>query len=583
MTDSGNNAEIRFDQSSAGFAGGDCTDGPGGSGLRTCGSAQVTIGRNYDPILNVIAHELAHVYTLATGVAKTPGPLAIAHLYFYDLLPRSFLFLENYRLVETACAPRELLADALSLITLGEGVRGNQGYWIGCELITNKADDPGAIEAQTVVRSAVAGEMPTWLSDTYTDSEGNLELERLWAELKSIPHDNDQVAIVHQLRNAFGGYCNSNRASDSVFGKDETRNPWKVGGCTPDPPTNLSATTSGSSQVTVSWQEPLDDGGSPIQGYKFEWECEALECSSSGMKVVEDLADLQQTITDLTADQSHTVRVLAYNHNGDGEGAETTVTPTDLDTSVPELLTARLDTFEPTVRLTYNEPLDESSTPPGSAFSVSVNGTAQTPSVVVEDNVVNLTITGSLSASTVLTVTYTPPTGAGASPLKDPAGNQAMSFSGTTVRNDRTDVSFTSNPESDDTYVWNGGAGDQDAIDVTVTFSEAVIAYGEPELSLKIGDKTRRALYDRHEGENSLVFQYVVMDGDLDDDGIEVKRGQIKGLIRYASNKAVAPGGVVLGPDPNHLVDGVRAVLVSAGIVAGQSELVLTWDRALDE
>ena len=36
-------------------------------------------------------------------------------------------------------------------------------------------------------------------------------------------------------------------------------------------PTNLSVTAVGSGKLTVSWQEPLADGGSPIEGYKIQW------------------------------------------------------------------------------------------------------------------------------------------------------------------------------------------------------------------------------------------------------------------------------------------------------------------------
>ena len=37
------------------------------------------------------------------------------------------------------------------------------------------------------------------------------------------------------------------------------------------------------------------------------------------------------------------IRVLAYNHNGDGAAAEVTVTPTATDTTAPSLLLARFE------------------------------------------------------------------------------------------------------------------------------------------------------------------------------------------------------------------------------------------------
>ena len=299
--------------------------------------------------------------------------------------------------------------------------------------------------------------------------------------------------------------------------------------------------------------------------------------------MVTDLDDLQATISSLIVEQSYTFRVLAYNHNGDGAGNETTLTPTSTDTSVPRLLTARLDTYDSRVLLTYNEPLDESSVPPDTAFTVSLNGTNHTSSVEVRDSVVTLTTSGSRSPTDVLTVRYSAPTGADAQPLKDSAGNQAADFAAEAVRNDRTQVTFSSDPGPDNTYSWNGGSGGEDVIEVTVTFSEAVRTGGTTELGLLIGSKTRQAAYHSGSGTSSLVFRHLVTEGDRDDDGIEVVRAPIDGLVRYVSTKAVAPAGVELGPDSGHLVDAVRPVLLTAGVLAGQSDLTLTWDKALDE
>ncbi|MCY3505788.1 MAG: fibronectin type III domain-containing protein [Chloroflexi bacterium] len=573
------NVTVTFTRAHGGFIERECSDRPIDMNLHKCEATKVTLGRSDPVLVNLIVHELAHVYTLANGVADTPGPLGVAFVYFHALLPRDYLFLSSAELFASGCRPSELYADALSLITLGSGNRQNTTYWNTCELITTTV----AAEALAVVTSAAAGNMPTWFADTYNDSEGNPDHERFWLKVKSIPQDDDRQAIVFQLRDSFGGYCDNRRATQSVFGNGKTRNPWMDGGCVPDAPTSVSATTSGSGKVTVSWQESPGDGGSPIEGYRVHWKSAGQNYAPSRMVVVTDLTDLQAAISGLTVDQSHTFRVLAYNHNGGGEGAETTLTPTSVDSSAPLLLTARLDTFDSSVRLTYNEPLDESSVPPDSALTVSINGVSHTPSIDIEDNVVTLTTSGNRSPSDVLTVTYSVPTGANAQPLKDSAGNHAADFAAEAVRNDSTQAAFTSDPGTDDTYSWNGGAGDQDVIEVTVTFSEPVLVGGTPELSLLIGDKPHQAVYHSGSGTSSLIFRFLVTEDDEDDDGVEVVRGSIEGLVRYVSTKAVAPAGVELSPDSGHLVDAVRPVLLSAGIVAGQSDLTLTWDKTLDE
>ena len=274
---------------------------------------------------------------------------------------------------------------------------------------------------------------------------------------------------------------------------------------------------------------------------------------------------------------------MAYNQNGDGESEETTASPASSDTAAPELLAARIGSDSLVVRLTYNEALDVTSKPPSSAFSVNVNGASRTFSVDVLENVVTLSLTGVVNTTDVVTVGYTAPTGPTASPVKDSAGNNVADFSAQRVRNDATQVALTSDPGADKTYSWNNGSGGQDAIEATVAFSEPVSVRGVPELELRIGDQNRRAAYLSGSGTNSLIFRYLLSEGEVDTDGISVDRGSIAGVVSYTSTNAVAPARVRLDPQAAHLVDAVRPVLVSADILGNQNDLALTWDEALDE
>ena len=184
----------------------------------------------------------------------------------------------------------------------------------------------------------------------------------------------------------------------------------------------------------------------------------------------------------------------------------------------------------------------------------------------------------------VVTVSYTAPTGEAAKPLRDSAGNTIEDFTNQAVRNDKSKITFTSDPGPDTTYSWNDGSGSEDVIEVTVTFSEPVLVTGVPKLRFRIGSNTRRAAYHSGSGTSSLIFRYKIAEGETDTDGISVYRGTIEGMIRYASTKAVAPGWVRTDPwaiFPVHYVDGVRPFLVSADILANGTDLELRWDDTL--
>ena len=301
--------------------------------LWKCNAELVEIGRyeGRNPIYYSIVHELGHVYSLANGMASKPGPLGIAHLYLDDLVFPSYENLSAQELWRSGCDPSELYADALSIVTFGDGYADDANYWSSCNLITDTVSD----QALAVFRSAAAGEMPSWFADTYNDADGDPDLERLWLDVKAIRDGDDRRAAVFQLRNSFGGYCDNQKATDSVFGSGTTRNPWRDGGCVPDAPTNVSATPGSYLNLTVSWQEPVSDGGSPIEGYKVQWKSGTQEYSSSRQEVVADptirdngnFSVLLKRIWSSSYNQSNTIQVLAYNQNGDGAATEIMVTP----------------------------------------------------------------------------------------------------------------------------------------------------------------------------------------------------------------------------------------------------------------
>ena len=247
-----------------------CRDG---YDLSSCYASSMTISTGVlDGDVNAkkrtILYELAHVYTLANGVSPTPAPLAMAHLYFDSL----------------GCASTELYADILASLVLG-GSTTSASYWNSCAGAGNSA------AALAVARSAAGGRVPSWFSSTYNDSNGNPDLEKVWADLIGMGTPNylyirrTQTAMAYQLRRQFGGYCDKRLVSSAVRSdsveRAVTRNPWKDGGCVPGAPVSPTAASAGDGQVVVSWEASATDGGSRIRGYRVHWKSGDDEYSST--------------------------------------------------------------------------------------------------------------------------------------------------------------------------------------------------------------------------------------------------------------------------------------------------------------
>ena len=181
--------------------------------MRECDADEVHISRSYINLIYGIAHELAHVHTLANRVTATPGPLGIARLYFHVLT-------SGGTLAGASCHPIEIFADAVVILTLGDQYQSSGSYWSSCSI--TKGNDTVSERALAVVRSALSGQMPSWLADNYNDSDGNPDLARVWRDVKAIAADTSgrgfRATVVFQLRDAFGGYCDNEKATDSAFG-----------------------------------------------------------------------------------------------------------------------------------------------------------------------------------------------------------------------------------------------------------------------------------------------------------------------------------------------------------------------------
>ena len=113
-------------------------------------------------------------------------------------------------------------------------------------------------------------------------------------------------------------------------------------------------------------------------------------------------------------------------------------------------------------------------------------------------------------------------------------------------------VSITSEP-TDGYYTTKDG---NKKIEVTVTFGEKVKVTGTPQVTLKIGGSSKPAPYTSGTDTTALKFEYTVVTGDADSDGISVDTIQLNGgTIEDAAGNAAELTGISLPTQAGHKVD----------------------------
>ena len=315
----------------------DNSSGIGARYVRSLNFSEVTVGAAEAEKKETILINLADIYTMTNGVSSSPAPLGIAHIYFRTVDTLSL----------SGCWDSRLYLDVVVSLVTHDNLAGASD-WNRC---IARSEDATAL---AVVRSALSGQTPDWFADTYHDSDGNPDLEQFWVGVQLV---NSEV-VAYRLRNSFGGYCDAdpnwglritrslNRSLASA-GFDTLVNPWRDGGCVPSAPISLTASLEEDGTASVSWEAPESNGGVLLSGYKIQWQSvDAEEGTTPQIKHVyfDDYSDearptqVSETIDGLTEGVDYTVRVLAYNPNGDGTAAEVTVPePNAAPTGLPTI------------------------------------------------------------------------------------------------------------------------------------------------------------------------------------------------------------------------------------------------------
>ena len=213
----------------------------------------------------------------------------------------------------------------------------------------------------------------------------------------------------------------------------------------PGVPGHLNVFPHDTRALDVYWEAPASDGGSDITGYKVQWK-ESADSWETPADVSEATASgTIHTIAGLTDGVEYSVRVLATNGVGDSPpSVEQTGTPRE--TKAPEMVRPRVDGA--TLKVLYDEALDEGSAPPTDSFDVRVACTCgdttwldeeakrAVESVSVDGDMVVLTLVSAATSEDVVVVSYTPPSDAATAQTRDLAGNAAAGFNSTEVFND---------------------------------------------------------------------------------------------------------------------------------------------------
>ena len=260
--------------------------------------------------------------------------------------------------------------------------------------------------------------------------EGNERFKILLAHVagaigsKGSPGETIVTIVDDEALKVTGVAVTSTPSSGSTYGAGETlsftatfNGPVTVTG-TPQLPFSLGGVTkqaayaSGSDSAELVFSYTVAAGDNDADG--ISWAADALALNGGTIKfmtsVVANRVDAALTHAAKTAQSDHKV-------------------------DTPPVLSTRTVNVTALV-LTYNEALDTSSKPAGSAFTVKVGGTAvslaTSGAVAVAGSTVTLTLAAAVAAADTVTVSYAVP---GSSPLQDAGGTDAPAFTDLAVTN----------------------------------------------------------------------------------------------------------------------------------------------------
>ncbi len=203
-------------------------------------------------------------------------------------------------------------------------------------------------------------------------------------------------------------------------------------GATLDFVVSLSRAASG--DVTVSYNTTNE--GTATEGVDYEAVDSSFVFSAGQTEKTISVAVLDDALDEVSETVNLAITASAVNGVAVSVADNIAIgTIRDVEDVTPTLSSATVD--GDALTLTFDEALDESSAPSALSFAVTVADEARSvDAVAISGSAVTLTLSSAVSPGETVTVRYTVPTGAGAKPIKDNAGNAAAAFSNTSVTNE---------------------------------------------------------------------------------------------------------------------------------------------------
>ena len=333
----------------------------------------------------------------------------------------------------------------------------------------------------------------------------------------------------------------------------------------------------------------------PENGYDDLWGTNVTRAWSRTEGTGGTLTDVTAARAAFTAPASDGTHAFRLTVTGGGGVAATADISVHVGAAGPSPMLESAVVNGPTLTLTYSEKLQAeppSNSGKGQVYLAVVSEPWERrtiepvplSAVVVMGNErqVILTLDPPVEYNQVVTLSYFPDNATAESRIRDLGDNLADGFTGLRVRNETLEGNTIQNIAlTGEAKTYRIG----DTVGIEVTFTEAVDVTGAPTLALEIGAASRKAAYVRGSGSAVLTFEYTVVEGEEDTDGIAVE----------ANGLAVPAGGSILDTAdreaailrhgrvhfPDRKVDGVRPTATAAA--AAGPTVTVTWSEALDE